>query len=459
MCESETRRYHGLQVNVGTVPCVWLDLRGSLTKHVYRQGHCLEVSIGFAMAFIAGECEQASSEGRRVVASCFEVEPGIGVGRYFRYYATQGGIVLSAANSGIDFLGDGSSGTSPPLSDGGLSQGWPIGPNQVDADARLRIKLNSCAVLESEGLCATPEVQIICDCCRDRNAGGCKHELEPLSDTETAVASYLYQQARLVLPLRENHSFRIRYGPDSGTAVHRTLYSGATPVMARTSSAKAVVPSEEVRSISHDAELMSSSSDDTMDDILAARPSQGRSESAKQRHLAERERVEPLENESKPRGRDANKRILTDKGHMLPPPLSPEPSPPPPPSPLSPEPSPPPSPAPASPEPSPPPPPPPLSPEPSPPPPPVTSSPPPSPPPFAPEPPESSPEPSPPPPPVPLSPEPSPPPSTPPSEPPSPSLPPSEPPAAPPQTPPSQPPSTPPPLEPKSEEIVPPPSP
>jgi len=183
--------------------------------------NCLDISVGFALGFIAGNCQ---ADGPRAPTSCFSVLPGIGFGKYVNYYATNVGIGLTA-NSGID---------SPPLTDGGYSQRWPTGAARIDADDRLRAVLSTCAALQPEMLCVLPEVHGMCNCCPEAGGGGCALLLEPLSDANTSLAAYLYHQAYLVLPVRAKHTFRIEYGPGSGTVVRQTLLrrglASATPL-------------------------------------------------------------------------------------------------------------------------------------------------------------------------------------------------------------------------------------
>lgn len=175
-------------------------------------------------AFIVGDCSAPGPAGQDGSESCFDLAPGVGLGKYLTYYSSLDGIVLSAAQSSADILERPALAPVPLLSDGGLARPWPTGQAQVAADALLRARLNSCAALEPESLCALPAVHQMCPCCYEAGGTGCGLLLSRLSDDDAALAADLFHQAYFVLPLASTaHKFRVMQGPESGTRVYRTL--------------------------------------------------------------------------------------------------------------------------------------------------------------------------------------------------------------------------------------------
>jgi hypothetical protein len=202
-------------------PCTWLDLREPNPALQRKLGYeCLTISSSFMAASVAGDCTAPGSAGPEAGVSCFDIEPGVGAGKYLTYYSSEDGFVLSAAQSAAGILRRPA--PVPLLSDGGLARPWPTGEAQVAADALIRARLDSCAALEPEMLCALPAIHSMCPCCYEAGGDGCGSFLAPLSEPDAALAANLFHQAYFVLPLAsKEHGFRLRRGPESRSRMYQ----------------------------------------------------------------------------------------------------------------------------------------------------------------------------------------------------------------------------------------------
>jgi hypothetical protein len=66
---------------------------------------CLQIPIAYYLSFIAGSCwENVHQSQLSVATDCFDISSGgAHYGQYVDYYASSGGVVLSAALVGNDF--------------------------------------------------------------------------------------------------------------------------------------------------------------------------------------------------------------------------------------------------------------------------------------------------------------------------------------------------------------------
>ena len=104
---------------------------------------CLTISRAYFLAFIAGQCTNNQIQEDVAAVNCFDLANGKGYGKWVNYYASTGGIVLSASIPNINFMGgpDYYWANAPPSGQG------EVAPVPGHANTTVSSRVDSCAKL------------------------------------------------------------------------------------------------------------------------------------------------------------------------------------------------------------------------------------------------------------------------------------------------------------------------
>ena len=140
----------GCSVHVGIESCTFFRGGAQLNRK------CLVLSRAYYLSFIAGSCWENLGQSEHAATDCFDITSGgLYYGQYIDYFASSGGIVLSAALAGNDFAGLGFA-NAPPSGDGSIMPAEAAGP--------VASLLQTCSDLHANLLCDFGAISSACPC-------------------------------------------------------------------------------------------------------------------------------------------------------------------------------------------------------------------------------------------------------------------------------------------------------
>eukprot|EP00325_Prymnesiales_sp_UTEX-LB-985_P002957 CAMPEP_0174714086 /NCGR_PEP_ID=MMETSP1094-20130205/16526_1 /TAXON_ID=156173 /ORGANISM="Chrysochromulina brevifilum, Strain UTEX LB 985" /LENGTH=260 /DNA_ID=CAMNT_0015913365 /DNA_START=118 /DNA_END=895 /DNA_ORIENTATION=+ len=212
------------EIHVGLEECSYYRTIPNVTSHVGAQ--CLTISKPYYLAFVAGTCYDNNHQQSTSVVHCFDLTSGDAYyGKWVSYYASTGGIVLSAATK-TNFMGTAQgyiNNNAPPAGSGEEA------PMPSAANATVLSMLANCTGVASAGLCPFTNLASMCACaCDGTTCPDPELTLEQISD-----AAMKFRSTHLVIPVRHGFQFQLTLDaagdPDLGES-HFNSVPRAQPV-------------------------------------------------------------------------------------------------------------------------------------------------------------------------------------------------------------------------------------
>jgi len=191
-------------VHLSMSPCSYYRINTNQTVAALTGQECLRIDSGFYLAFVAGWCYQNVGQGQVAAVNCFDISSGQYYGKFVDYYASEGGIVLSA-DLKSDFAGLGYN--NAPASGQGTDGSMP-----PTVHTPLDSLLADCASLSSASLCPFSDIADACPCACGLPA--CTGSDDALPTVTKDAAITYYSQTHLVIPIKQGYQFVLSTNPN-----------------------------------------------------------------------------------------------------------------------------------------------------------------------------------------------------------------------------------------------------
>jgi len=183
--------------------CTFYRVDGNNSATALPGQECLTIDSSFYLAFVAGWCYKNVEQTLVPAVNCFDIQSGLHYGQFVDYFASEGGIVLSA-DLKQDFASLGYN--NAPASGQGSEGSIP-----ASAQTPIDNLLTDCLSLHSASLCAFDDISTACPCACDGACDSADTALSP--ETKSSAATY-YAQMHLVIPIKQGYQFVLSTNPN-----------------------------------------------------------------------------------------------------------------------------------------------------------------------------------------------------------------------------------------------------